>query len=260
MRAILLNVGPDPGHEARLATAIALAKSRHGHLYCLQALIQPLGIGHPEGAVAVPEVMKAVEESALAFREEVEARLDDAGVPWTWLELYGDAANLIVDHSRLADIVVLSAEGSYPAVGSVALHSRAPILAARDSGAAFDPRSPIVVAWNGSPSAAQALRASVPLLRDAEAAHILEVDLASGDFPASDAVEYLSHRDVRAEAHWLQSEGRPVEETILEFAQSLGAGTLIAGAFGYNRLREMLLGSVTRAMLKDGRLPLLLAH
>lgn len=257
MRAILLNVGPDPGHEARLATAIALAESRHGHICCLQTLIQPLGIGPPESAVAVPETMEA---AARAFREEVEARLDDAGVPWTWLELYGDAANLIVDHSRLADIVVLSAEGSYPGVGSVALHSRAPILAARDSGAAFDPRSPIVVAWNGSPSAAQALRASVPLLREAEAAHILEVDLASDDFPASSALEYLSHRDVRAEAHWRQSEGRPVEQTILEFAHSLGAGTLIAGAFGHNRLREMLLGSVTRAILKDGRLPLLLAH
>lgn len=260
MRVILLNVVPDPGHEARLAAAIALAESRHGHICCLQTLIQPLAIGHPESAVAVPEVMKTVAESARAFREEVEARLDDAGVTWTWLERYGDAATLIVDHSRLADIVVLSADGSYPGVGSVVLHSRLPILAARDSGVAFHPRAPVVVAWNGSPPAARALRASVPLLRDAEGVHILAVDLESDDFPASSALEYLSHRDVRAEGHWRQSEGRPVEQTILDFAQFVGAGMLIAGAFGHNRLREMLLGSVTRAMLKDGRLPLLLAH
>lgn len=257
---MLLNIAPDPGHEARLVTAIALAKSRRGHINCLQALIQPIGTGQPESAVVLPEAMEAVEEAARAFREEVEIRLEQAGVAWTWLKLYGDASPLIVDHSRLADIVVLSAEGSYPGVGSVALHSRAPILAARDSRAAFDPRSPVVVAWNGSPSAAQALRASVPLLRDSGGVHILAVDLESDDFQASDALEYLAHRDVRAEAHWRQSEGRPVERVILEFAEFMGAGALVAGAFGHNRLREMLLGSVTRAMLKDGRLPLLLAH
>ena len=260
MRVILLNVVPDLGHEARLAAAIALAQSRHGHICCLQTLIQPFDIGHPEGAVAVPEMMRTVEWSARAFREEVEARLDDAGVTWAWLELYGDAATLIVNHSRLADIVILSAEGSYPDVGPVALHSRVPILVARQAGAAFQVRLPVLIAWNGSPSAAQALRGSVPLLRDAEGVHILAVDRDSDDFSAPRAREYLSHHDVPAEVHWQHSEGKPVEQTILDFARHLGAGTLIAGAFGHNRIREMLLGSVTRAMLKDSQLPLLLAH
>ena len=85
MRVILLNIVPDLGHEARLAAAIALAQSWRGHICCLQTLIQPLEIGHPESAVAVPEMMKTVEWSARAFREEVEARLDDAGVSWVWL-------------------------------------------------------------------------------------------------------------------------------------------------------------------------------
>ena len=56
------------------------------------------------------------------------------------------------------------------------------------------------------------------------------------------------------------SDGKTVGQTFLDFARQLGAGTLVAGAFGHNRIREMLLGSVTRSMLRDSQLPLLLAH
>lgn len=260
MRVILLNVVPDLGHEVRLSAAIALAQSHQGHICCLQTLIQPFDIGHPQDTIAVPEMMRTVEWSADAFRAEVEARLDDAGVTWAWLELYGDPATMIVNHSRLADIVVLSAEGSYPNVDPVASHTRVPILVARHAGAAFQVRAPVLIAWNGSPPAAQALRGSVPLLRDTERVHILAVDRDSNDFPATRAAEYLSHHEIPAEVHWQHSDGKTVGQTILDFARQLGAGTLVAGAFGHNRIREMLLGSVTRSMLRDSQLPLLLAH
>jgi nucleotide-binding universal stress UspA family protein len=35
---------------------------------------------------------------------------------------------------------------------------------------------------------------------------------------------------------------------------------IVAGAFGHNRLREMLLGSATRELLEKSARPLLLSH
>jgi nucleotide-binding universal stress UspA family protein len=260
MRSLLLNINPDPGHAARLATAIALAKGRGGHVTCLQTLVAPLAIGHPESALTVPEMTAAMERAARAFRDEIESELDAAGLEWTWLQLYGDPATIIVRHARLADVVILSSRGSYPTVGSVTLHARTPVLATPGMDREFWPGSPALIAWNGSEPCANALRASLPLIRDADMVHILVVDDDSETFPAAHARDYLLHHDIASEIHCRQSDGEPVTEVILTFARQLEAGLVVAGAFGHNRLREMLLGSITRALLEDSPLPLLLAH
>jgi nucleotide-binding universal stress UspA family protein len=104
------------------------------------------------------------------------------------------------------------------------------------------------------------MRAALPLLRTTEPVQILSVDGDSEEFPAARAVEYLSYHDLRAEVHWRSSEGRTVAEAILALARQREIGLIVAGAFGHNRIREMLLGSVTRALLKSSPLPLLLAH
>lgn len=260
MRSVLLNINPDPGHPARLATAIVLAKGRGGHVTCIQTLIAPLAIGNPEAALTVPEMTAAMERAARAVREEVEGQFDAAGVEWTWVQLYGDPATIIVGHARLADVVILSARDSYPTVGSVALHVRAPVLATPGTAPGLDPQLPAMIAWNGSEPCANALRASLPLIRDAALVHILMVDDDRETFPAARARDYLLHHDIASEIHRRQSDGEPVAEVILTFARQLEAGMVVAGAFGHNRLREMLLGSITRALLKDSPLPLLVTH
>ena len=260
MRSILLNIIPDLGHETRLATAIALAKSCGAHVTCLQTLIQPLAIGAPDSVAVLPEMMRTIEWSASAFKEEIEARLKTEGIAWDWIESYGDSATIIVRHARLADVVILSTEGSYPTVGSVALHARAPVLATPEMDRGFGLRPPAMIAWNGSEPCANALRASLPLIRDADMVHILVVDDESETFPAARARDYLLHHEIVSEVHWRQSDGGTVAGTILTFAEQLEAGLVVAGAFGHNRFREMLLGSITRALLKDSQLPLLLAH
>ncbi|HMG48807.1 MAG TPA: universal stress protein [Allosphingosinicella sp.] len=260
MKSLLLNINPDPGHDARLAAAIALAKSRDGHIVCIQTLIAPLTIGDPGTAAMAPEMMIAMERAAHEFAGGVEARLEAAGVAWSWIRVFGDPAAIIVSHARLADVVILSAQGSNPSIGSVALHAPAPILTVPEKNPGFDVRSPVLIAWNGSYPCANALRASLALLRDADGVNILVVDDDNAEFPAARAFDYLSRHGIAAEIHRRDSDGGPVAEVILTFAQRLEAGSVVAGAFGHNRLREMLLGSVTRALLKGSPIPLFLAH
>ena len=254
MRSLLLNINPDPGHPARLAAAIALAKNRGGHVICLQTLIAPLAIGNPE------VLMAAAEWSASAFREDVEAKLEAAGLECSWIQLYGDPATIIVSHSRLADVVILTSEGSFPRVGSVVLHARIPALVMPEEDGGFDARAPALIAWNGSHPSANAMRAALPLLHEADAVRILSVDSGDEKFTAARAANYLAHHGLAPEVHLRDSDGRPVAEIILDFARQSAAGIIVAGAFGHNRIREMLLGSVTRSLQKNSPLPMLLAH
>ena len=104
------------------------------------------------------------------------------------------------------------------------------------------------------------MRAALPLLRTMEPVQILCVDKDSDEFPSARAFEYLKHHAVRSEIRWGHSDSKTVAEAVITVALELGSGLIVAGAFGHNRIREMLLGSVTRSLLKSSPLPLLLAH
>ena len=260
MKSVLLPVGPTAGDEARLATAIALVRSRGGHLICIQVLPPPIVVGDVGAAVMVPEMQEALERSAREAQEEVDLRLEQAGVERTWLRVIGDATTEIVSQSRLADLIVLGADETVPAMAPVVLHARTPVLAVPRQGSGFSSGASAVLAWNGSHPAANAMRAALPLLRDMETTHILVVDGDNEEFPAARAQEYLSRHGLRAQIHQRDSERRTVAETILAFGGQFDAGLIVAGAFGHNRIREMLLGSVTRELTRSSALPLFLSH
>jgi nucleotide-binding universal stress UspA family protein len=258
VKDLLLNINPDPGQESRLAVAVSLAKSLGGHITCLQSLVPPISVGDP-GAVP-PDVVVVLENAAAEFQKDIEARLDEAEVQWTWIREFGDAAALAVSQSRLCDAVILSTAESYPSVGAVALHARTPVLAVPEGAQGFDVASPIVIAWNGSAPVANAMREALPLIVAAPSVHILTVDHDNEEFPAARAFEYLAHHSILSEMHWRHSDGKSLAQAITAFAQQLGAGAVVAGAYGHNRIREMLLGSATRELLRTSTIPLVLAH
>ena len=90
--------------------------------------------------------------------------------------------------------------------------------------------------------------------------HVLSIDDDERELPASLVQEYLEEHQVESEIHWRASDGEPVAGAILKFAEEIGTGIIVAGAFGHNRLREMLLGSATRELLEKSSRPLLLSH
>jgi nucleotide-binding universal stress UspA family protein len=261
MISVLLNIVPDEGHEARLQAALALVESQGGHITCVQTItVFPTP---PDPAVVGSEVegLIEMEEVAKAFQETVEATLEAAGVEWSWHRFYGDPATILIERSRLADVVILSAEDSWPPVSSVALHSRAPILAVPKSDPSFFPDQPALIAWNGSSPAADAVRGAMPMLDHMAPVQILSIDDDSAAFPASLVQQYLYEHSIRSDAHLRPSDPeKHVADAIIEQSDELGTGMIVAGAFGHNRLREMLLGSVTRELLRKSPVPLLLAH
>jgi nucleotide-binding universal stress UspA family protein len=134
---------------------------------------------------------------------------------------------------------------------------RGVLLAApeRDPG----PIKTIVIGWNGSREAARAVAEAMPFL---EKASKVIVVTAEKD-PADDALDtriarHLDRHGVKVTLNELRS--NDPGQAILAEAKSSDADLIVAGGYGHSRLREWVLGGVTRTLLEHARAPLLLAH
>lgn len=271
MKSILLYANEDAALGSRIEAALDLAEADEGHLTCLQiAPYDSFVMGDPFGGVyALPAVMAAIEENQSANRVKVEERLRRSQTPWTWLDYTGDPASLVVGRSRLADIIVVSlpngserrSNRTLGVAADVAVHAKALTLAVPPECEGFDANGRALVAWNGSPESSQALRLALPLLKAAAKVDIVTVvEEDEDEFPATQACEYLGYHGIRAELHEWPRDGRAISECILDAAGRLGSAYIVMGAYGHSRLREAVLGGVTRTMLVESDRPLLLGH
>lgn len=267
MKTVLLYANEDVGFESRLEAALDVARAFDGHIACVQATpFESYVVGDPFGGVyALTTALDAIRDAEDAHRRRVEARLASEGISWDWLRYDGAPALAVADRSSLCDLVVLSLPGradgkTVSMLGETAIKIRAPVLAMPQESRALDCFGPAVMAWNGSPEAAHALRLTVPMLARASLVHIVTVTEEKTGFPATDACEFLSRHGIASELReWVLSE-RSVAEALFDAAQSLKAGYVAMGAYGHSRLRETALGGTTREMILRGSVPLLLAH
>ncbi len=269
MKTILLHVEGDDGQEARLAAALDLARACGGHLVCLSVMpYAAYALGDPAmGAFPVTTLIDAVEARRREERVAVEARLRREGVSWEWQSADGDSADRLVEHARLADVVVMSA-GPFArngalhmgVTGDVAIRAPAPVLAVRPQATGVDVAGPALIAWDGSQEAATALRAALPLLALAATVTILTVAEKDSPFTARAAAAFLSRHGVAAEVEERDAGGASVEQVIRSVAAQRQAAWIVQGAYGHSRMRQLLFGGVTRGLLADAPVPILIAH
>ena len=272
MRSILLHVHGDDCMEARLQTALELARQFDAHLTCLQVAAFELGVpGDFFGAMAA-QLAVEYEGQAPRLRKAFEKRLRTEDVRWSWIQSQGSATVMLTRLAPLHDMLVLGSHNlTDPSDQPSALASeliftvRAPMLIVPPGWKSFPLDSPAIIAWTNSPEAAHALRAAMPILRRASQVHILTVKEekkpVTFDMLATDAVRYLAHHGIKADVVQLpRAKRQAVAEPLLDAAIARKGGYLVMGAYGHSRFRERVLGGVTRDILADPQLPLLLSH
>ncbi len=197
----------------------------------------------------------------------LEPRLLAEDFSWDWIDTRGPLDLSLIKASGLADLIVVNtmldetrASDMHGVVGEVLIRGHRPILAVPDTASALSLAGHAVIAWDGSDAAIDALRASVSLLRLARIVTILEIEDGSIDTPAEDAAIYLSRHGISATVrapHVLLDDAATV---ILREIGLLDPDYLVMGGFGHSRMREALFGGVTRRLLSESPIPLLLAH
>lgn len=270
MRSILVHADNDQACEGRLQVALDLARRLGGHVTLMIAtpLQQFVSFDPFGGTYFAAEALARAQADDLALESRLSGKLAAEDVPWTIELAERDIVGALAGAAALADLSIVTLPGDPRApihgppmlAGDLALATPVPVLALPSGSSSLDMEAPAMVAWNGSTHAAQALRASVPLLRDRGRVKLVTVGGDNGLFAGADALSYLSRHAIHADLAHVDREGGSVEERLIEEADALGAGLVVMGAFGKSRLRETLFGGTTHFLLTQGRFPLLMAH
>ncbi len=193
--------------------------------------------------------------------DQIEARVVD-----------DDAAGGIALQARYADLTVIGQfdpSESVPGLMSdfpeyVILHSGRPVLVVPHAGSFGGSFRKAVIAWDGGMAASRAISGALPLLTAADAVDILvfnpEADRdAHGEQPGADLALFLARHGVNANVHAHRSD-IDTGNAMLSATADLGADLLVMGAYGHARLRELVMGGVTRTVLASMTVPVLMAH
>jgi nucleotide-binding universal stress UspA family protein len=277
IRSILVHLDAGRHMAARLAFARTLAAQHEARLRALFAVTPrfvpvplPLDAGGVPGAPLLGEVDPAQRRLAKAHFERTAS---GAGWPVEWDELADEPpAHGFARHALISDLLILGQHDpddeqafdvSRDFIASVLLACGKPaIVVPSRERAAFERAGCVLVAWQPTRESARALDAAQPLLQRAHEVHV--VHWAEGTPPSGaapqDVVEHLSLHGVEpVQCH----QGPPPSDAgraLLELADAVGADVLVMGCYGHSRARELVLGGATRTVLRDMRLPVLMAH
>ena len=266
MKNVLVLAHDDEGQEARLQAALDATRALGGHLTCIDVVSPPLVLTDPYAGAAMAVTIDYARQVEEENRARLRRRLAIEDVAWTMRETIGDPAHEIEEASALADLIVVSSRpkdrdlsDAGPLAGKLALCTGRPILAVPPECRRFDTSGNVLVAWDGSNEASEVLHQAMPLLQLANSAELLLVELSNEVRAAEDAAAYLFRHGIAASINERPTTGT-VAEAVLERAREMGAAYIVMGAFGHGRLAESIFGGVTRSMLLESDIPLLLAH
>lgn len=123
----------------------------------------------------------------------------------------------------------------------------------------------VLVAWNAKPEAARAVTDALPLLARANSVQVMAFDpegnrSGHGENPGADIALYLARHGVKATASRQHCGSDEVGVQILSRAADIDADLIVMGAYGHSRVRELVLGGVTRTILDSMTVPVLMSH
>jgi nucleotide-binding universal stress UspA family protein len=121
----------------------------------------------------------------------------------------------------------------------------------------------VLVCWDGSRNAARAIGDAMPFLVRAKTVEVIIVSTEpakSGELPGADMGEHLARHGLTVEVKQIVAADNDVASTILSHAADFSADFLVMGGYGHSRLKEFILGGVTRGILDAMTVPVLMSH
>jgi len=121
------------------------------------------------------------------------------------------------------------------------------------------------VAWNARREAVRAVSDALPLLLRADAVEVLVVDherhqASHGQEPGADIAHHLARHGAQVEVRRVPSGRGEVGRLLLSQAAAFGADLVVMGAYGHSHLSQWMFGGVTRTVLAEAGLPVLMSR
>jgi nucleotide-binding universal stress UspA family protein len=268
-----LSVGEKPTPAGDFAVAVAAAFEAHlaGVAFLYDPIVPVSGAGY------IPaEVIEAQERDNRAATEgaikRFTAACERAGVTAEPLTLSASFAGVGEQFSRIArrfDLsIVGQAEPETSAVEEVIAEA-----------ALFESGRPVVlvpyiqkgplkldyatVCWDGSRAAARAIGDAMPLLKRSSRVEVFIVSNERGkqdEVEGADIAAHLARHGLKVQVERTTVGDIDVADIILSHAADTGTDFIVMGGYGHSRLREFVLGGVTRSIFNSMTVPVLMSH
>ncbi len=274
LKNLLVHIDDGKACTDRIQAAIALAQAHGAHLTGLYIAADPVLPGNIRAeipaqflAVLKDELTERIEAAEARFIEVVEraglsVECRTAHCPGTRI------AELIGLHARYADMVVLgqpddSEELEGHIAEDVVLSSGRSALVVPYIGAGKTMGKRVMVAWDAGREAARAVHDALPVLERAKSVVVLVINPHRGNHgaePGADIALHLARHGIKVEAQSFEVKGLSVADALLNRLADHGIDLLVMGAYGHSRLRERVLGGVTRQIFQEMTVPVLMSH
>jgi nucleotide-binding universal stress UspA family protein len=270
--------------DAKLAVAISLAQRHDAHLtgLCPLELLLPADMSFALGGYpdlwALPEFAKRIESQARAKADLIEAKFREAlrleGVRGDWQFETGSLIPTVIHRAHAADLVVVGqADPDEPLppsartlIEDVLMTAGRPLLLIPYAGRFGSIGGNTLVGWTPTRESARAVHDALPLFAAGAKVTVLTVETPQTGseievLPTADIAEHMARHglDVSA-ARTVVSDGLSPADALLDYASDIGADLLVVGGYGHSRTREMIMGGVTRDLLRHMTLPVLMSH
>ncbi len=227
-------------------------------------------VGMPPNEGFLDAIEKSLEEKADSILKEFQDRCRNSGIKAEVKKVTGRISPAIIEEAQSADLILMAKKGEHfhlkeggllgSVAEAVARHSGKPVLVTPEN---FIEIESMALAFDGSVSASKALQLSLEL--SAQAVWPLTVVIITSDAKKAAAliaqVEEANQKDPDeppiADCETIILSGKEQDE-IIKYIREGAVELMVMGAYGHNRLRELLLGSTTSHVISKSPIPVLL--
>jgi nucleotide-binding universal stress UspA family protein len=274
IKDILVNLATGIENDATIDYAISLATTFEAHLAAAAFAEDAIPPAMLAGEVPPPwidamrqEAQDAAKAAVAKFEAAAKRAAISAQAGWLPASLDGPA-ELFGRMARRFDLsVVRQAEPGADGTASLLIEATLfetgrPVLVVpyiQKGGVKLDQ---VMVCWDGSHSAARAVADALPFLKRAKTVQLVMVSQhgKSEEPPGADIAQHLARHGVTVEVKQIVAPDTKTADVLLSHAADSSADFLVLGGYGHSRLREFVLGGVTRSILATMTAPTLMSH
>ena len=275
LKDIIVNLTVDAANDVAADYAISVGRTFEAHLAGISFAYEPVIPGSVFGSMAVELIQTQRAEferaarKAIAHFEDAARRVNLAAESRLQTASLAEAAGMFGALARRFDLsVVAQAEpnklpGRELIIEAALFESGRPVLVVpyiQRDGLKLDH---VTVCWDGSRNAARAVADAIPIIGSSGRVEVVIVTNERGkedEIEGADIGQHLARHGLKVDVHRISGGDIDVADALLSHAADSGADFMVMGGYGHSRLREFILGGVTRSIFESMTVPVLMSH
>jgi nucleotide-binding universal stress UspA family protein len=275
IKDIIVNLSVTKNDSAVANYAASVAAALQAHLTGIAFIYDPV-VPIPDGGYIPADIIERQradnEAAAQSALESFTVASSRAGIPAEPLTLSASLAGAADQFARMARCFDLSIVGQ----GQAEMSTMEQIIAETTLFGSGRPmimvpyiqKEPfkidnVMICWDGSRAAARAVADAIPILGKGSRVEIVIITHERGkqyDIEGADIGQHLARHGFKVEVQRLAGGDIDVADALLSHAADSSADFMVMGGYGHSRLREFVLGGVTRSIFQSMTVPALLSH